>query len=230
MIPRLAWFLLVAVGGLLLTGTAHAEVSETVRRMAERAFLEGRLGDLDEILAGATSQADRLPVLLRDHWWRPRPGRKPAALQPETGLDDLARARLAWLRAPAPKPPYPTAGGGGDPYPVITALVQDRLRRETRGHEGLPEDGPLEALAGRLDPEERRREIYFLAERTHQQMEDAYGGPAPYPGQAEDVAQAAELRSRNGTLAALSLLVFLLLPILLGRFAFRGRGSGSAAE
>jgi hypothetical protein len=192
---------------------AHArELPPEVRRMAERAFLEGRLDDLDVILAGAVEPVDVFPLLLRDHVWRRR---SPADVLEMDGYH-LGSRRLAWLLADEPEGPYPQAESGGDPYPILTALVLDRHRRETQGHTGLPQDGPLEALAQTLDPASEGRARWFAGDWTRRLMSLTYREPPPHPDRVQRERDAEDLRVRNGRWALIAVGAFLLLAVLTG--------------
>ncbi len=213
----------VAMLALLACASAvHAkELPESIRRMADRAFLEGRLDDLDDILTAAEEPIDRLPLLVRDTWWR-MAGRAGVRRAASNAGDALIMKRLEWLKLPeASAWPVPR-DGEADPYPILTALIQDRVRREWKGHEGLPQDGPLKALAGRLDKRREKRTIWFLDRSSSHMMSVAYRGVSPHPDQVTADREAEDLRARNGLLAALALLGFLLVPTLIAGVAFRG--------
>lgn len=180
-----------------------------VRRMAERAFLEGRLRDLDTILAGAESPADRFPLLLRDVWWRR--ARVPPSF--ETRGPGSIAPRLAWLAGKEPRGPYPASGSGGDAYPILTALVRDRQWREVRGHRGLPQQGPLEALAESLRTEGEDRAAYFAGDWTRRLMSLTYRGPPPHPDEVRMRDRAERLRLRSGRWALIALCAFLVLAL-----------------
>jgi hypothetical protein len=133
-------------------GARAEDLDASARARADLAFSEWRLSALDGILAGATSALDREPLLVRDAFWRPV---APGALPPrEDEGDSLSHRRAAWLRArfaartDAPRDPYPVPRAGEEePYPRITALVLDRVRRETRGAADLETGSPLAEAA-----------------------------------------------------------------------------------
>jgi hypothetical protein len=141
------WAFALCVG---LAGAARAEgLDADARERADVAFSEWRLGALDGILAGAESAADLEPLLVRDLFWRPTSGGAAGGDVRDDG--SLSARRAAWLRArrfslggDRSRDPYPTpAPGEVEPYPRITALVLDRVRRETRGASGLEDASPL---------------------------------------------------------------------------------------
>ncbi|MFO0933936.1 MAG: hypothetical protein U1E39_14700 [Planctomycetota bacterium] len=121
-------------------GPASAEA----RARAETAFCDGRLDDLDAALGTGTTPADLEPLVLRDRWWRVRPDAPRPTLAPDD--TSLSARRIRWCldRSGRGDTPYPMPSDGEvDVYPRLTLLVLDRLRRETRGAEGLPEASPL---------------------------------------------------------------------------------------
>src|SRR5205814_10124413 len=67
----------LVVAGLLGGASAGARggepLGEQARRRVEESFAIGRLDDLDVLLASATEAVDRLPLALRDLYWRPSP-------------------------------------------------------------------------------------------------------------------------------------------------------------
>lgn len=135
---------LAALGALGPRRAAADPASPEARARAERAFLDGRFDDMDAAVGAGTTLADAEPLAVRDLWWRPRAGYTPPALAPDDR--SLSARRLRWLlgdgrsRAEA----YPRPGPDEtDPYPLLTALVEERLRRETVGADGLPEAHPL---------------------------------------------------------------------------------------
>lgn len=158
---------LAALGALVPRPAAAGPASAEARARAERAFLDGRFDDLDAAVGAGTTLADAEPIAVRDLWWRPRAGYTPPTVAPDDG--SLSARRLRWLltggrsRAEA----YPQPGPDEmDPYPLLTALVVERMRREDLGADGLPEAHPLWN-----DPDEGRRLLWrwFLGR--------AYRGP-----------------------------------------------------
>jgi len=204
---RAAWIALaVLLAGWCDVAPARAEEPDAeTRRRAEYAFYVGRLWDLDGILGrpdAPQAAADRLPLLVRDLWWRGPvvPGEGVAAYPP--GDPDpahaLAQARLAWLGAGG-RGPWPVDERVQDPYPLLTALVQDRIRRERVGSAGLPDDGPIEAwwIANEATVDGRVREVFPL---TYGMMVRSYRGDED-PREARELdREARDLRNRNKVL------------------------------
>jgi len=218
--------LLVLLGLALCASAAPAaEFAPEARHRAENAFLQGRLRDLDRILKGAASPLDRFPLWLRDTYWRSGPRKTPL----QEGDRALFQASLAWIREP--EGPHPLGHGGGDPYPILTALVRDRLRREHRGGLGLPEESPLVVLALRLDPQTEKDETFFLGERSRALMGPVYKGVVPDAADRKLEAESRRLRGRNERWALISLGLFLLLALVLAREVTRRRPAapGSAS-
>lgn len=118
--------------------------SDEARARAERAFLDGRYDDMDPAVGAGTTLADVEPLALRDLWWRPKSGYRPPPIDPADV--SLPARRLRWLLDPAIQTatPYPRpVPGETDAYPLMTALVEERQRRETLGAHGLPQSHPL---------------------------------------------------------------------------------------
>ena len=150
----LATWIGLAVGAAVARAAAAGEpLPEEARRRAEDAFVIGRLEDLGAALGTGTEPVDLEPLLVTDLFWRLPPlGREGARATEHEGLSSR---RIAWARqyrerraagVPAPGE-YPMPEGAAlDPYPRLTALVLDRLRRESLGVTGLPYGGPLKAL------------------------------------------------------------------------------------
>lgn len=133
---------------------------------AERAFA---VGDLDARRGERIETSDdvaRAIAWLRDTVWRPGPE---SAMRVDFDPADRATAwavKLAsWAGTPASSPPpVPSA----DPFPVITALVLDRVRREREGRHSTRDDGPLAAVATHED----------VGAFLNGWVPAAYGGPA----------------------------------------------------
>lgn len=144
-VPRPLLVALLAFAGLVLAAPAAAgPASAEARFRAETAFCDGRLDDLDAALGVGTTPADLEPLVLRDHWWRVRPGAARPTIAPDDGSLSARRIRWCLDRQARRDTPYPLPRDGEvDTYPRLTLLVLDRLRRETRGAEGLPEASPL---------------------------------------------------------------------------------------
>jgi hypothetical protein len=141
--------LLASVLAVLLAAAPRVRADElpaATRHAVERAWFEGRLGDLDTILAHSDPAAAQLPLRLRDAWWR-GPLARGAAHGGSHG--DLRLRRLGWIAAGGPGPwPMPATASEREPWPLLSALVRDRVRRDRHGAAGLPEHGPLEAYWG----------------------------------------------------------------------------------
>ncbi len=116
----------ILIAGLLASGAfaapwAHAEeLTPEARLDVEHAVMAGRLDDAVTALKSSDHPADLRVLGLLESWWRGPVGLKTHAAK--QGAVD-----------------------GGGPYPLIRALVEDRVRRETQGSEGLPGASPLEA-------------------------------------------------------------------------------------
>lgn len=213
---RFAGLLLAA--GLTALGAvpagADGPLPEGARRRAEDAFALGILEGVDASLRGATTDVDLEPLRVRDVWWRPAGG---ASAPVPKDLDSLAGRRLVWLRTGG-QGPYPTpAAGENDPYPLLTALVLDRQRRETRGATRLLEETPLAPPAAQSE-----------AARTFVQgvLPSALRGLTESPDEAERVrrTEIRALSGRNQSLAAAGLGALLAVAALLFLLA-RGRGA-----
>jgi hypothetical protein len=183
----------------------RGRITGSSRRSAvERAFLAGRLADLDSILSGARDPLEVYPLLLRDIAWR----RMPGSIHLGTTID--ARSHLgalyAWL-ASGGDAPIPLAEGGRDPYPVLTALVQDRRQRESLGLEGLPRASPLSSLRSD-DPEIERLNWESLGV-----MAAAYGKAPPPPEERAAIAASHERAGEHKTRALWLVLVAVVLLV-----------------
>jgi hypothetical protein len=211
----------VAAGAVVGASPADADgpVSEGARRRAEDAFALGMLEAVEASLRGGSSDVDLEPLRVRDVWWRPAGG---ASAPVPKDLESLAGRRLVWLRAGG-QGPYPTpTAGESDPYPLLTALVLDRQRRETRGAARLLEETPLAPLAARSDPAR-----YFL-ETT---LTGALRGLTEAADETQKArrAETRALAARNQALAAAALGALLAAGALSFLWARpRARGSGAA--
>lgn len=200
-VRRLASLSLAAA--LLSAATvAQAEegLSDKTRVRAEHAIVDGRQQDLPGILQDATTPRDRFPLELDAHWWR----RTPAEVAPRDDISDdtLDGRRIAWARAGGTKLPYPVPSGGADePYPLLTALVEERIRRETVGAAGLPQDSPLRhyltSVDGGRDDLEGRTIEFCLAMQTRSYIGD------------EDPAEQARLDKKADLAANLARVLYL---------------------
>jgi len=217
---------LLCLIALLATMGASAAGAEDkaadARRAAEQTFLEGRCEDVEAVLEerldtpAARHRTGWWPISLRGRWWRGGGSVSgPLSAQP---LDEASMQWRRWLVADHTQGPHRAfpdfAGGGEDPYPVLTALIRDRQRRETRGHAGLPEESPLVLLAPLYDPKKDEALHYYLGENTRYWMNLAYKGYAEDEYSRRMERKAAELEDRNGAWALWSLLLFVLLPVL----------------
>ena len=212
------------VGGLtLLCGSAEAgpePLPAATRQRAEDAFVLGRTEDLDAILGTGRTSVDREPLAVRDLFWRPVEG--PPVDVPSADDRTLSGRRIAWLSRVAAeraggapvRSPYPAPEAGEtDPYPRLTALVRDRIRREMGGAHGLPEQSPL-AAAG--DP--------ALTAFLNTYARHAYLGVAESELSEEERKEARakraridEVEGRNVLLAVAGLLALVLGSALAGR-------------
>ena len=218
-IPAGLLLALLAGGGASALRAEEAPLPE-VREAVETAWLEGRLEQIDELLPEEEPLA--FPLALRDFVWRPE------ALTMGSARPTAARLLQAEIESSPkydPARPLPEeAGGGEDPYPVLTALIRDRRLRETLGSAGLPEESPLLRLARRGGLSERQDDLtYYLA----YQMRLVYTGRYPDDPEADAEQRRIErvavaLEERNGAWAFWSLLLFLGVPLLLGWRLGRG--------
>jgi hypothetical protein len=193
--------LLAVVGATFVASVSSRATSadpatDDARRVAEEAFVVGRLQDLDAILGSGTTATDAEPFFVRDGIWRPtRIERTPP---PDDG--SLSSRRIRWIvEAFVPRKAgldaYPLPNGDeADPYPRITALVRDRARRESVGLAGLPEASPLAAV-----PDEM---IRWLGQRfAHAAFPDSVR-PSDTAEDRQAAREAAHARSRVEDLAA----------------------------
>ena len=233
---------LLCVIALLATMGASAAWAEDkeadARRAAEQAFLEGRCEDVEAVLEerletpAARHRTGWWPISVRRCWWRSGGSVSgPLSAQPQ---DEASRQRSRWLVADhtqGPHRPFPDLDDGGeDPYPVLTALVRDRQRRETHGHAGLPEESPLVLLAPLYDSKTHEALHYYLGENTRYWMNLAYKGYAEDEYSRRMERTAAALEARNGAWALWSLLLFVLLPVLGSLWLGRRNTPGNAQE
>lgn len=211
----LAVALAAALGACPSRARAGEPLPDETRRRAEDAFVSGRLDDLDAALGTSTAPIDLEALAVRDLYWRPRGGA--AAALPAAAFDgSLSGRRLAWLRdasrlsAPG-EVPYPMpAAGETDPWPLVTALVLDRLERESVGDASRAMG---ERLLSTRDP---RLEWFF-----REYAAPAYGVPIGEPSE-QDAKRREEtdrLAARNARILVLALLGFLILSFALGRLA-----------
>lgn len=122
---------LLAAGGP--AALAHADDAAERRALAP---------EEEEFLVGRYDQVGRLAGV-RDGWWR-RAARAPEpAAAGSQALPDLGDGE-----PPLAIPPPAEPGG----WATLVALLRDRVRRETRGSDGLPGESPLAALLAALLP------------------------------------------------------------------------------
>jgi hypothetical protein len=216
-VPLLA----VLATALLPTVGRADDLPLEVRLDGEQTFLLGRPDLLEERMEGASTPLDRWPFALRDLWWRPDPARRPAYEADANAATGLLARRYAWLLGGGAGP-YPTPEAGeADPWPALSALVLDRVRRETEGAHGYPDQSPIATLA----PHSAWADWYpawrdFFLQRL---MGVGYGGgesvAAPVPPEGER----GDLRTRNALVAIGSGAALLALAALIGWRAGRRR-------
>jgi hypothetical protein len=198
------------------------------RRGAEQEFLIGRPDLLEDRLEGAETAEDLFPFALRDLWWRGGPDAEVRAgfEAAAAGATGVTARRYAWLLGGGAGP-YPAATGE-DPWPVLTALVEERLRRERDGPEGLPGAGPLARLEAPASwaPWYTEWRAYVLEDV----QASAYGGGeravrAARPEEEAARERARALARRNAWAAAVTAAAFVGLVLLLGGRASRPEGT-----
>jgi hypothetical protein len=142
----------------------------------------------------------------------------PHAQEPRAGA--LARLVSAWRRWGGETPAPPRGGEADARASVSAALLDERLRRETRGLDGLPGDGPLARLP---DPEGLHAEFLELQRSFYEAKPDADPAASEH---------AADLRAHAYRVAGLAmagcLVLVAALSIWLGRRPRAGnpRGAG----
>ncbi|MDA1193855.1 MAG: hypothetical protein O2894_01585, partial [Planctomycetota bacterium] len=105
--------------------------------------------------------------------------------------------------------PLPAAGEE-EPYPLIDALVRDRIRRETLGAAGLPEDGPLARYAAAHDGGRTPEEAWVLTYAMDMQRRCYVGYEDPLQTDAADqAADRLRLQARLFYLATLGATIVL---------------------
>jgi hypothetical protein len=161
-VRALATAVLAVVLGAAAAGAARGDaLSDEARRRADEVFAAAACGqalyaDLDVVLRGATEPLDREPLLVRELYWRPA-GQGSGRVAEIPPSDDLAGRRRAWLAgkgrdAQGALADYPLpAAGEAEPYPRITALVLDRVRRERSGYRD-ESSSPLTSHAWAQEP------------------------------------------------------------------------------
>ena len=210
---RLAAVLLGA-GLWVLTGPAAVaeELPEVTRNMAELAFLEGRLDDLDEILAGADDPAMYIPLAARDFVFR-RSSRDEIVrvgwFHDGFLQDDAVGDHYRWMLNAPPRGPYPLRQN--DPWPIVSALLRDYETRIAEGSRDLPQQSALAQVGPRT------RRIDWFRDHERNLMSVTYRGPPPHPELVQKRAEAEELVRRNTLLAAAAMVLLLLVPLAIGR-------------
>ena len=138
-----------------------ARAQQAWRTGVERSWAHGQLDALDTASPVGAEPPIAFVRWLRDGWWRRGRISGLDAVKP-TG-DALLDARLAWLRAGG-RSAYPV--DDHDPWPVLTALVQDRQQRETdplddptRAFDAITSQDPWIARA--LDGAQIQLEVYL---------------------------------------------------------------------
>ncbi len=196
MSTRVVGLLLLALATVGWSQPAAAdELPAETRMHAEHIVLDGRLQDLPTALRRARSERDRFPLELSRWWWRRSAGTVPEA-----------------LRLPPGEPPHAQTGGGEPPYPLLDVLIADRVRRETLGAHGLPEEGRLAAWLATY-PEGRTAEEAWVLRFAMAMQVRSYRGD-------EDPAYAAQADRKAAGHANLNQLVYLacLGALIVGSF------------
>lgn len=189
---------------------------------AERSFAVGDLTSRPGDSIERTDDVARALAWIYDSYWRP--GRA-SAHRIEYDPKDVATAHAVALTT------YATAGPGAtppvvthDPFPVVTALVLDRIRRERDGLHSTRSSGPLAAVATKQDDIGRFLDYW---------IDVAYGGPAAGPQRDPEADRTrlyelreAARRSRSIALGAAASLVGLAIAAAW----ILGRRWGSAAS
>lgn len=154
LLPAVLLGLLAGLGARRAAAEDPAPLDPRVRASAEQAFAYGRLGDVEALLGEGKAAVDREPLVLASDFWRLSPTRPAGARHAigpsvsERRIGWVMRGRPLWQAGSSPvgpgAAPYPEpAVGEPEPYPVLSALVRDRIRRETMGASGLPARSPL---------------------------------------------------------------------------------------
>jgi hypothetical protein len=211
--------------GLLLGPAlpAHAgddKLPDQVRADAEYAVLDGRPQDLYAVLANHRQDYGPFPLILANYWWRKTPA---PAVRPDAAgaLSDPER----WAFLGRSEAPYPAAPGGGavDPYPLLRALIADRIQRETHGSAGLPAASPLaaylEATGGGRDKDEAQFIGFALEMMTRSYIGDDNAAEAFRAD-----AAARKLHDRNRLLFLTGLGALLVLSFVATLVVGRRRG------
>ena len=173
---------------------AEEDIPLGVRDAVEQAWLEGRLELLEGLLGEYATETPQGtgPIALRDTVWR----------------------RKAWTRGEEPT----AMGELEDPYPVLTALLADRLRRETRGAVGLPDQSPLMQLDARQElPQDQQDLLYYLDWQMRVVYTGRYPNDPDFDAEQKRIQQVAMLlEERNGIWATICLMAFVLIPLGIG--------------
>jgi len=232
-VVRTGRLVLACVGGLVLgapsAGAGPEPLPDAVHRRAEDAFVVGRLDDLDAILGTGTAAVDLEPLAVRDLFWRPTDPRPTLPV----AADDrgLSARRVTWLGRLAlqrtggaeVRSPYPgPEANETDAYPRLTALVRDRLRRESVGARGLPRESPLSGIS---DPDIEAFQTWY-ARRAYEGPLDTDLPEEDRRAEAAQRAQVAEIGARNVRLGVGALLVLVVGAWLGGRILGGRRKNG----
>jgi hypothetical protein len=212
-VPRAAFPFVLALLAIALSPAALAEpepLSVEARRRAERAFFFGRFEDVDAILGASNAPIDReLPEILHRYW---RSDDRTSL--PVEGTSVSSR-RIRWTHAWHALPVAEYFGPAADeaePYPLLTALVLDRLRRETKGIAGLAAESPLAALR-----DEAAQALLDRKRFAYEGPEPSAHAPAAADPEAQLAARTTAIARRNALVAAAAGIAFLALSLLLAR-------------
>jgi hypothetical protein len=225
---------LALVFSVALACPAWAEgLTDQERERVTFAYLEGNLEALAPLEANASGPDELLPFAIRSLWWRPDPRASAAYDAAAAASEGLTRARYDWLMAPAPRGAFPMPDvGESDPWPMISAIVADRIERERRGLDALLEPGAIERLASILGalPDDQlddasREALWYLDQALNQQSDVAYG-VEPTEQDLADEQGAASIRRRNAILAVVSLVLLVAGALALGFFGGGHLGGG----
>ncbi|MDJ0973820.1 MAG: hypothetical protein QNJ98_05125 [Planctomycetota bacterium] len=223
----------------LVVPSAHAEELTAEQRHAiVMAYLEGNPTGLRALLPSGRNADDWFPMILFEHWWRPPTVAEPPepSTLPEQEIwpdsadrkaSALTRRRIDWIAAPGPKAAYPMPQAGEtDPWPVLTALVQDRLLREQGGLAAVRAADPLGKLAERFRQAQaagtlskhREHQLWWI-DQARNDFSYGYDGDPLTPDQVASKEEGEAIARRNLILALISLLLLIAVPILIGRRA-----------
>ena len=130
--------------------TAEDDAGAPWRAWVQKEFLQGRLDQpfVDAALWEAEDPVALWPLALRDLWWRPAPDpdRRRHYEGAARSAPEVLQPPYQWLLDGGAEA-FPAPPAASDPWPVLTALILDRQRRERRGRAGLPDESPLALMA-----------------------------------------------------------------------------------